>query len=193
MTGRATTSLLEKLRREWDECARAARPDADYFRSGDRDVARDIVPRLTGARSRALEIGCGAGRMTRALARLFETVYAVDISAAMVSLAPTALAGYRNVRVLQIDGRLLDAAGHGLDLAVAYGVFPHLPREWVVSYVREVGARLRPGGAFLFEVAAEFEIEPILRACGYESLERETDGRPYDLVWSVRPLESSGR
>jgi SAM-dependent methyltransferase len=181
MAARTTTAQLENLRREWDENARGAQPDAEYFRSGDRDVARDIAPHLTGGGT-ALEIGCGAGRMTRSLSRLFETVYAVDVSAGMVSLASTALQDLPNVRVFQNDGRSLDMVREPLDFAIAYGVFPHLSREWVENYAAEVWQLLRPGGAFLFEIAADFE----WRGCGYELRRRESVGRPYDLVWSVR-------
>ncbi len=36
---------------------------------------------------RVLEIGCGAGSITRALARLFGEVHAVDVSGEMAALA----------------------------------------------------------------------------------------------------------
>src|SRR5580704_10101111 len=36
---------------------------------------------------RVLEIGCGAGRMTKAMASIFGEVHAVDISAEMIALA----------------------------------------------------------------------------------------------------------
>jgi SAM-dependent methyltransferase len=186
MTGRATTSILENLRSEWEERARTVRPAAAYYRSGELDVERDIVPRLPTTRARALEIGCGAGRMTRALSRLFETLYAVDVAAGMVSLTRAALADCPNVHVLHNDGRSLDLVPSQLDMAVAYGVFPHLPREWIENYARQVGSRLRPGGGFLFEVVAGFEVAKMLETCGCELRQRETDGRPYDLVWSVR-------
>jgi SAM-dependent methyltransferase len=181
MAARTTTSELEFLRREWDRQARAARPDADYFRSGDRDVARDIAPHLT-AHGSALDIGCGAGRMTRALSRVFETVYAVDVSSEMVSLARTALQDVPNVHLFQNDGRSLEMVREPLDCAVAYGVFPHLSRESMENYAGELWDRLRPGGAFVFEIPTGFE----WRDCGYELLRRESDARPYDLVWSVR-------
>ena len=48
---------------------------------------------------RVLEIGCGAGRVTRALASVFGEVYAVDISGEMVRHARAALADLPNVQV----------------------------------------------------------------------------------------------
>jgi SAM-dependent methyltransferase len=180
MDARTTTSELEFLRRNWDERARGPRADAAYYRSGEDDVERDIAPHLARGGA-ALEIGCGAGRMTRALSRLFDTVFAVDISAGMVSLARDALRDCPNVRVFQNDGRSLDMVRGPIDFAVAYGVFPHLSRAWVESYSNEVRRLLRPGGVFLFEVLAEFDLENL----GYEVVRRETAGRPYDLVWSI--------
>jgi len=181
MDARTTTSELEILRREWDEHARSARPDAEYYSSGERDLERDILPHIA-ARGCALEIGCGAGRITRALARAFDKVYTVDVSAGMVARAREALAGCRNVQVFQNDGRSLEMVREPLDIAVAYGVFPHLSREAFEHYAREVCRRLRPGGAFVFEIYAEFEA-PL---DGYEVRRRERDGRPFDLLWCVR-------
>jgi len=181
MTARPTTSEVEFLRREWDDRARTAPLDADYYRSGDGDVERDIVPHIA-ARGTVLDIGCGAGRMTRALSRVFERVYAVDISAGMVSLARTALQDLPHVRVFQNDGLSLGMIREPVDLAIAIGVFPHLAAEWIENYARAVWQLLRPGGAFVFEIPAEFA------SCleGYETVRREGAGRPYDLLWCVR-------
>src|SRR3569832_1492006 len=123
MAAQPTTSELDFLRREWDERARGARIDAEYYRSGERDVERDILPHIVPGGA-ALENGCGAGRMTRALARAFDTVYAVDVSGERVALARIALTDCAIVRVVQNDGRSLDMVREPLELAIAYGVLP---------------------------------------------------------------------
>src|SRR5512141_308517 len=89
---------LEKMREDWDRRAREnARyyvntacqdwTDRDFFESGERTVAEEILTDMTNicqgkepGQMTVLEIGCGAGRVTRALAALFGQVYGVDIS-----------------------------------------------------------------------------------------------------------------
>ena len=54
---------------------------------------------------RVLEIGCGAGRVTRALAEFFGEVYAVDISRHMVRQARQAVAAFPNAHIFRNNGR----------------------------------------------------------------------------------------
>ena len=187
MSDDPTTRQLEQMRQDWDERARQnARyyvasgreqwTDEEYFRSGEINVEREILTDMGNVcqgrdpkRMRVLEIGCGTGRITRALARHFGEVYAVDISAEMVRQARQALRGSRNVHVFQNNGRdlrvlrrdgvagILDRVGLGpalqFDFAFSYIVFQHIPSyEVIESYVREVHRLLRPGALFKFQV-----------------------------------------
>jgi SAM-dependent methyltransferase len=119
-----------------------------------------------------LEIGCGAGRVTRAFAGFFGQVYAVDISREMVRRARRAVAGFPNARVFRNNGKDLSAVrehwwnrlGLGaklqLDFAFSFMVFQHIPsREVIESYVREVNRLLRPGALFKFQVQGSPRVE----------------------------------
>src|SRR5439155_19364195 len=101
-----------------------------------------------------LEIGCGSGRITRALAEVFGQVYGVDISGEMIRQAKESLAGCPNAHVAQNNGMDLKALGKiRVDFAFSYIVFQHIPsREVIYSYVREVNRLLRTGGLFKFQV-----------------------------------------
>src|SRR3954447_93264 len=167
-----TTLELEKMRQDWDQRAREnARyyvasgqeqwSDEEYFRSGEINVEREILTDLGNVcqgmdpkQMRVLEIGCGTGRITRALAKFFGEVYAVDISGEMVRQARHALRDFPNAYVFQNNGRDLgvvrQAAGEvPLDFAFSYIVFQHIPSRAVIeNYVRDVNALLRPGALF---------------------------------------------
>ena len=101
---------LEKMRRDWDARAKEnARhyvstgkkewTDEEFFRSGEQTVSEEIRTDMINIcqgkdpkQMKVLEIGCGAGRITRALAGLFGEVHAVDVSGEMVAQARAALA-----------------------------------------------------------------------------------------------------
>src|SRR5580698_5764962 len=101
---------LEKMRHDWDERARenarhfiaTANSEwnaAEFFESGRLNVYYEILTDLGNVcqgRSpkdmKVLEIGCGAGRMTRSLAEVFGEVYAVDVSGEMIAKAKEGLA-----------------------------------------------------------------------------------------------------
>src|SRR3981081_1719046 len=114
---------LKKMQRDWDERAREnARyyvatgkndwTDDEFFHSGERTVAEEILTDMINIcqgkdpkQMKVLEIGCGAGRVTRALAGVFGEVHAVDVSGEMVSKAKAALAGRPNAFVYQNNGK----------------------------------------------------------------------------------------
>src|SRR6266404_3909793 len=113
---------LEKMRLDWDARAREnARhyvatgrtdwSDEEFFRSGEQAVSEDLLTDMTNvcqgkapSAMRVLEIGCGAGRLTRALAKMFGEVHAVDVSGEMVELAKEALAAFPGAHVYQNNG-----------------------------------------------------------------------------------------
>lgn len=71
-----------------------------------------------------LEIGCGAGRITRARAAVFGEVHAVDISSVMIANAKTATQGFPNVTLYQNTGRNLSVIGtSAFDFAFSTIVF----------------------------------------------------------------------
>jgi SAM-dependent methyltransferase len=164
---------LRKMREDWDARARenaryyvhTGRQDwneEEFYRTGQLTIEQQITndpfnifqgrdPR----RMKVLEIGCGAGRITRALGTVFGEVHAVDVSGEMVKLARQALASMPHVHIYQNNGKDLRVLGNQKDFDFAFSmiVFQHIPsREVIESYVREVHRVLRPGSLFKFQV-----------------------------------------
>src|SRR5665213_976457 len=166
---------LQKMREDWDQRAKEnARyyvntanqswTDDEFFASGERTVAEEILTDMGNicqgkdpAQMRVLEIGCGAGRVTRALAKRFGEVHAVDVSGEMVRLAGQALAEYPHAFVYQNNGRDLSVVPQTpFDFAFSSIVFQHIPsREIIENYVREVSRLLKPGALFKFQVQGD--------------------------------------
>ena len=110
---------------------------------------------------RVLEIGCGAGRVTRALARMFGEVHAVDVSGEMIKQAADVLHEFPNAFVYQNSGKDLAVVPElTFDFAFSSIVFQHIPsRDVIESYVREVNRLLRPGALFKFQVQGNIAVK----------------------------------
>ena len=98
-----------------------------------------------------LEIGCGGGRLTAALAPDFDRVVAVDVSADMLKRAQAVAP--ENVEFRQTDGSGLPAEDASVDAVFSVHVLQHLEhRDDVVNYIREARRILRPGGSTLIHI-----------------------------------------
>jgi ubiquinone/menaquinone biosynthesis C-methylase UbiE len=217
-------SLVARMRQEWDQRAREnARhyvataqtewSDEDYFESGRKNVYHEILTDMGNVcRGRdpkqmtVLEIGCGSGRITRALSEAFGQVYAVDISGEMIRQAKEALKDRPNAHVYQNSGADLQVLGDlQVDFAFSYIVFQHIPSlDVIYSYVREVHRLLRPGGLFKFQVQGDATLKTsaedtwlgvpfsdagaveMAEACGFEPRHRHGAGTQYFWLWFFR-------
>src|SRR5580704_17461339 len=126
---RLDESVLERMRLDWDKRARrnARRFIAtgnsrwnsqDFYESGRLSVFHEILTDLGNVcqerepkQMKVLEIGCGTGRMTRALAEVFGEVYGVDISGEMIARGKKDLADLPNVHLYQNNGADLRVLG----------------------------------------------------------------------------------
>ena len=220
MSSPTSNEQVERMRRDWDQRAREnARfyvnteredwTDEEFFASGERTVAEEILTDMINIcqgkdpkQMKVLEIGCGAGRVTRALSRLFGEVYAVDISGEMIAQAKQALASQPNAHLFQNSGADLAVLGDvQVDFAFSTIVFQHIPsREVIENYVREVHRLLRPGGLFKFQVQGDSTLQEqddswlgvsfsdqqaveLAERCGFEPRHRHGQGNQYFWLW----------
>jgi len=174
--------ILETMRADWDKRAREnARHyvqdathdwnDREFFRSGEINVANDVMGDMVricgGTRSpldlRMLEIGCGVGRMTRMLARIFGHVTAIDISQEMISRARDNLRGLQNVSFVLGDGcSLTGLDSEQFDFAFSFIVFQHIPSYEVIQrYCKEVFRVVKPGSLFKFQVQGDTSFDRV--------------------------------
>ena len=96
-----------------------------------------------------LEIGCGAGRITKAMARSFDHVYGVDVSEGMLSCARKAIDS-KNVEFSIIDGLHLPQSDGSVKGVFSTHVLQHLDSVDVgYSYFREFFRVLDAGGTIM--------------------------------------------
>lgn len=169
----ADSDLLDRMRVEWNARAREdphyyvafgrrEQDDAEFFAT-----AADVVRGLRGEAKwlrpacrewprglKALEIGCGPGRLMRPLSSNFEEIHGIDISDEMIRLAAEKLRGVENAYPHHTDkSDLSDFGDESFDFVYSYAVFQHIPsREVVLGYLAEARRVLKPGGIFRCQI-----------------------------------------
>lgn len=98
-----------------------------------------------------LEIGCGAGRITKQLAETFDRVYAVDVSEDMIRCARNVVGP--NVEFSVIDGLHLPLPDGSVKAVFSTHVLQHLDSEEIgFSYFREIYRVLDAGGTLMIQL-----------------------------------------
>lgn len=111
---------------------------------------------------RALDFGCGAGRLSIPLASRFAHVTGIDASPTMVQLAHQLAA---RERAANVDFRVsrspqIDIATGSQDFVLSLITLQHLPATVQARYVTEFARILAPGGIAVFQVITDHADEP---------------------------------
>ena len=95
---------------------------------------------------RALEIGCGGGRVTSKGVEVFKRVYATDVSKEMLRKCQERVAA-KNVSYHHLDGFTLDKfENDSIDCIYSHDVFVHFSSLQVYPYFEEMKRVLKKGG-----------------------------------------------
>jgi len=124
----------------------------EFFNTGKLEIDRlmaEINPH-PDSRAKALDFGCGVGRLTRALLSYYSEVHGVDVSENMIKRA--------RQLTPQCDFHLNESEDLSLfpdktfDLVYSNRVLQHLPSPAVIgNYVREFFRVAAPGGLVIFQ------------------------------------------
>src|SRR5580658_11040079 len=150
------SEVSARMREDWNA---RAREDAGYYVAfGKRDqddagffaTATETINALEAELRRvpiaervgwkALEIGCGPGRLMRPMSRHFVEIHGVDVSDEMIGLAREKLRDLPNAYPHLTSGAsLAEFEDDSFEFVYSYAVFQHIPaREVIVSYLREI-------------------------------------------------------
>jgi SAM-dependent methyltransferase len=207
---------LDRLRQQWTKLAdrdpywavltqrgkRAGGWDVEAFLESGRVEVRQVVDHVAGlgvtfGGARALDFGCGLGRITQALAPHFEQVVGTDISPRMVEQAQR-LNDERNPHRDRCTFVLNDGPGLGqipdeaLDLAYSSRVLQHMRPPLALAFLQSLARKVRSGGALIVQVPTRPSLHPkglIVRCCPDRLLDRvrkmEMHGIPRGEVEAV--------
>lgn len=109
--------------------------------------------RLPVPKGRALDFGCGVGRLAQALAPHFDHVTGVDVAASMVERARRFDRSRGNVEyVVNVRPDLACFADRSFDFVLTASVLQHMRPDYQLGYLREFVRVLRPGGCAFFQL-----------------------------------------
>lgn len=149
----------------------------ELFASGEREID-EVLERLDAlgvrpAGGRALDFGCGVGRLSQALARHFERVVGLDIAASMVEAARS-----ENRHGERVEYRVNDRADlsqlddASFDFAYSSITLQHVPPEATRRYLPEMLRVLAADGVAVFQVPNERERDPTSLAARWRRFRR---------------------
>jgi SAM-dependent methyltransferase len=155
----------------WYIATRSKGEDEAFFESGTREVDLFLAQAslALGPKDTVLEIGSGAGRMTKRLAELSDRVIATDVSGNMLALARKNLAGRTNVTYVELtgDGDLPIDTGT-VDAVFSYITMQHVPTAKAQElYFAEAIRVTRLGGWVLIQFRRSGIVPRLIEALGH--------------------------
>lgn len=116
---------------------------------------------LVFSRGRALDFGCGVGRLTQALAKHFTQVVGVDIAHSMIDLARRYNRHGSDCRyVLNEVADLRQFPEDDFDFVYSNIVLQHMEPDYSKAYIREFVRVLRPQGVVVFQLPSRCTVPP---------------------------------
>jgi SAM-dependent methyltransferase len=189
---------FDELQRNWEEFgrsdplwailtdpgSRSGQWDVDEFFASGEDTIGHILRVLDEAGAtvrfdgRALDFGCGVGRVTRALGGRFAEAVGVDVAPSMVERARELNADVPACSFVVNDRADLTRFGDGqFALVFSVLVLQHIGAELAETYLREFFRVAQPGGAVVFQLPST-KVEPAAVPTAARRAAIRVDGAP---------------
>lgn len=130
--------------------------EKEFFETGRQEIEQ-VLGELDkhGAKvnfGRAMDFGCGVGRLSQALGQHFKQVVGVDIAESMIRQARD-FNRRKNVEFKHVtSGDLSDFDDNSFDFVLSDIVFQHMRNEFTKKYLQEMFRVLKPGGHLVFQL-----------------------------------------
>lgn len=171
------TRRLQSINKAWDRLAHedplwavCVSPDKkgnqwdyqDFYKTGEQEIAsvmkRAAQLHLKSEGARALDFGCGVGRLSIPLAARFSEVIGIDVSNQMLALARAAakkdVNGKRCQFIHNENADLMMLEDASFDFVYSSMVLQHIPAKFSTAYLTDFIRVLKPGGVAIFHIPA---------------------------------------
>lgn len=154
----AVLSDANKKNRKWDE--------KEFFKTGEYEIDNIIKYidsyGLKMQTNRALDFGCGVGRLTSRLTKYFKEVYGVDISQSFLDLAEEYNQNKEKIHYhLNEKDDLKLFSDSYFDFIYTNITLQHVMPSTSKKYIKEFLRILNPGGVLMFQLPAPFKINKL--------------------------------
>jgi ubiquinone/menaquinone biosynthesis C-methylase UbiE len=167
---------------------------AEFFASGRQEIAAAMnhLAKLgvQVEKGRAMDFGCGVGRLTQALCEEFGSALGVDISYSMIESAERHNQfGDRCEYRVNTSDDLAQLDDAGFDFVYSNISLQHSPPEASSRYIAEFFRLLKPGGVALFQVPSGPRHDPGSLGAKIYSLKRGPLRRFWKRIRGMPPVE----
>lgn len=133
---------------------------AEFFETGVLEIEKVLQQlaekNITIERHRALDFGCGVGRLTQALANHFDEVWGVDIAPAMIEQANLYNKHSNKCRFIVNKKNVLSIFDEcSFDFLYTNIVLQHMRPKYAKKYIREFIRVIKPNGIAVFQLPSE--------------------------------------
>ena len=161
----------------------------EFFAYGRREIngiMRDIdALSVHLSYKKALDFGCGAGRLTQALAKYFDEVHGVDIAPSMIELAKRYNCyGAKCKYHLNIANNLKLFPDNSFDFIYTSQVLQHMEPRYSKGYIREFLRILKSNGLLVFHIVSNVKLKQ--RHTLKQQIKRMLPTALLDLYYSIR-------
>ncbi|MFZ5595893.1 MAG: methyltransferase domain-containing protein [Bacillota bacterium] len=136
----------------------------EFFQTG-REEIEDVLNWVNSLgislrKNRALDFGCGVGRLTQALCLYFDNCHGIDIAPSMIELAKkfNSYAGRCRYHVNEADNLELFESNY-FDFIYSNIVLQHIEPRFGKNYIKEFIRVLSPGGTVVFQAPDRPEVQ----------------------------------
>lgn len=130
----------------------------EFFDTGSKEINALMgkIEQIHFGRRRALDFGCGIGRLSRALASYFQEVVGVDVSKRMIELAKEYNSDCRICKFYINESADLKAFEDDyFDLIYSSRTLQHLEPQYSKNYIMEFLRILSPKGVLVFQIPSQ--------------------------------------
>jgi spore maturation protein CgeB len=158
-----TSIISTKMKDDWDRRVSAdfrfwmsdgVASDTEMWESGERDFKIIFGSLLSQLKDKkALEIGCGVGRLIYSASKYFNHITGIDVSGEAIKKAREFLADVHNVTLIEGDGITLEPIkNEDLDVVFAFGSLMSCPAIVTAGYLNEINRVLKVNGTAILQL-----------------------------------------
>jgi protein-L-isoaspartate O-methyltransferase len=163
----------------YDETAGYTDPEAEKLRV----PIKARYQKLFRGRS-VLEIACGTGYWTPAVAEVAESVVGIDINSSLVTQAKDRCKHLSNVRLLIADAYTLEGVPGDFSAAFAHWWWSHIPHKRLSAFLATLHSKLESGALVLFVDQLPYAGHIRRTDADGNTIDRRSlpDGRSFEIV-----------